>query len=158
MAAAPTEPPVGPTLPPTTIDPCALLTDQEASRLAGTTLSAGKPETAASERLCVRNGAAGLPAVTVAVLDASAASEAQIAYQEAWTKVNASLKGFNPTPVAGLGDEAETLSFSMSGFSGIGIAVRKGKVFFDIFYEGAGGGPSVSALKSAASTALGRLP
>jgi hypothetical protein len=158
-----TEPPAGASLPLANIDPCTLLTDQEASQLAGATLPAGKGSVAGSQRLCVR-AATGLPpsSITVGVIDASSVSQAEIAYNEAYLNLKATTAGLHPTPVTGIGDQAETISASMS-VQGVtasiaAIYVRKGGIFFDIVFEGVGAGPGMSALESAASTAVGRLP
>lgn len=159
VAQAASAPPAGPSLPPTTIDPCALLTTKEASLLADTTLPDATATAANPARLCVRNSTSAIKGITVGVLDASAASDAQVGYQEAIAQIRASQAGIKLIPVSGVGDEADALAYSSSILSIEAIYVRKGKVFFDIVYLAhAGGGPSIGDLENAAKVALGRLP
>ncbi len=146
----------------TPIDPCAVFTSADVKTLTGVDYGTGTASVLASEQVCgyASGSGAAVNEVHFAFLDASSVDDATVAYQEAYTKEQTVQKGIVLTNLSGIGDEAVMLSLTSSVASAEGIYVRSGKRFFDITFIGIGPGtpPSASALQTAATTALGRLP
>ena len=156
----------GSTAVPTTIDPCQLVTAQEASTLVGVTFGAGKENTAQSNmKVCTYGSPTGNDFnVLVAVAPDSATAKKNEQLAEAAMQKRAPA-GFTVTMLAGFapGVDATMARFSTSllgkKVEGIGIYVVKGAVFFTITDVEVGGSiPSATAMQAQAMTALGRVP
>lgn len=152
----------GPTAAPTAIDPCQLVTKDEADKLAGTTLSAGK-ETDVQNVLHCNYQAAGVVFVVSILLAPNQAAVNQGKAQflaglqkQAGTDLKVSV-------VSGIGDAAAvaTVGETVSGMTinGSSIYVLKGLDFFAISDLGIGKPvASAAALEAQATTSLGRIP
>lgn len=140
---------------PGTIDPCSLLTSQEASQLDGVTLGAGKEETAASERLCVYSNSAAKASVTVGIIQGVSVAAAQAAFGEAQLVES---RAYTVTQVPSFADGA----FIAKGSVGVGtvstIYVLDGSNVFFVSAQASGSGPTDNAIKYAATLVLGSLP
>ena len=156
----------------TSLDPCQLVTRAEASALASATFAAGKEEAfGGGGKGCVY-GAQTLNVFTVEVAQASDPAAAQAAWSTEQARAQAALKQGAPAgapvtlkaaPLSGLGDRAATATATakIAGqtISISGIYVLKGAVFFafqDLVLGRAA--PATGALRSEATTVLGRLP
>ncbi len=147
---------------PTSVDPCQLVTKDEADKLAGTTLSAGKETTVQNNRLC-NYDAAGV-AFTVTVLQAPN----QAAVDQGKAEFLAGLKkqagaALKVSVVSGIGDAAAvaTVGETISGvtLNGSAIYVLKGLIFFTISDIGVGKPvASTAAMEAQATSCLGRIP
>ena len=166
-AASPSDAPVAAPAPTgsavTTLDPCQLVTQQEASTLSGVALGSGKhDDVPGGERRC--NYSAGIGTeVTVAVVQAASVAEAQAEKDKVRAEAEQQLGGqVNLARVSGLGDDAESLQASLAGAGGTvnmnGIYVLKGRTGFAIVGARLGGAaPNSAALIAQANTVLGRL-
>ncbi len=155
---------------PTSIDPCQLVTAQEAGKLAGTTFGAGKEATTeGNARLCTYGASTPVVfTVEVAIAPdvatakaAEAAAEADLDSQAAkQTGHNATvtkLPNFAPGADAVLLEGTVTLNGSTIG--GRAIYVLRGTTFFGINELALNKEPpTADALKNEAITLLGRLP
>lgn len=147
----------------TTLDPCQLVTQQEASALAGVALGPGKhDDVPGGERRCIYNAGIGTE-VTVAVVQAASVAEAQAEKDKVRAEAEQQLGGpLNLARVSGVGDDAESLSASLDGAGGTlnmnGIYVLKGRTGFAIIGGRLGAAaPSAAALTAQANTVIGRL-
>lgn len=161
---------------PVSIDPCQLVTSQEASQLAGVSYGPGREETTSDNggRTCVygyqtRNVFSVL--VNVAPDEATAAAD--------WTQAEAQAQSFLQSIVTQAGGPPVQINLadvSISGASkaavgtmaatingvtlaGTAVYALKGKVFFmfsDLVL--AQSGPSTSSMQAQAATVIGRLP
>ncbi len=166
-AAASTSTPAGtsgPTAVPTSVDPCQLVTSQEASQLAGASFGAGKEETTSGNgRLCVY-GYQTLNVFTVEVAQAPNLAAAQAAKAEALAGIQElATKGVTLTQLPNLADGAVVAqggaTISGQTFSVSSIGVLKGTIFFGFSDLVLGHpAPSSAALQAQAQTCLGRLP
>ncbi len=153
----------------TSIDPCALVPQAEASALAGTSFGPGVAETAGLSKRCTYGGQT-LNVFTVEAAQATDAATAQAAWDETETQVNAALKQQVPagvnltvgkTEVTGVGDKAAVISGTATvqgrtiGISG--IYVLSGAKFFAFQDLRLGTPPTTAALVAEAQTAIGRL-
>lgn len=148
----------------TSLDPCALVTAQEAGQLAGVTFGPGKAETTSGNgKICVY-GYQTLNVFTVIVAQAPdvATAQAEKAAAQAQLQQQAN-KGVTITQLSGLGDTAVYVAGGGT-ISGVtlnisAIYVLKGTVFFgfsDLLLNKPA--PSSAALQAQAQTVLGRVP
>lgn len=150
----------GPTAVPTAIDPCALVTSAEASKLAGTTFGAGKAQTTPTNLKECIYGAQTVNQVNVEVAQSPDVATIQAAKADAEAALQQlASKGLTVTKLPGLGDGAAVLEGSFNHVNGSAIDVTKGTVFF-LISNLAVGHPAASsaALQAQAQVALGRLP
>lgn len=149
------------------IDPCQLVTQQEASQLAGTTFGAGKEETnSGGGRTCVY-GAQTVNVFTIGLVIAPDAATAQAGWSEAQSQAQAQLlqEGVNVTldqatlPGADktvTGTATETLEGKTISISA--IYVLKGKTFFTFSDLVLGNkAPSIAQMEAQAQTSLSRV-
>jgi hypothetical protein len=160
----------GATAVPTAIDPCQLITAQEAGQLAGATFGTGKETTTEGNgRICTYvAGATNVFSVEVAVAPdeatakaAEAAAQADLAAQAAKLAGKSvtvtQLPGFAPGADAILAEATVSLGGNTLGVRA--MFVLRGTTFFsfsDVDLKGSP--PSADAMKSEAMTVLGRLP
>ena len=166
QSQAPTQAPSGslPTGVPTSLDPCVLVTSQEASQLTGASFGAGRESTTSGNgRLCTY-GYQTLNVFTVLVGQAPDVATAQAGKEAAQASLEKiATKGVKVTELPNFADGAAVLEASgvLGGqtFSASAIYVLKGTIFFAISDLVVGhAAPSSAALQSEATTALGRLP
>jgi hypothetical protein len=149
---------------PTSLDPCQLVTSQEASQLAGASYGAGvEGTTSGGGKTCVYGGQT-LNVFTVIVGQAPDVATAQAGKAEAQAAIlQQAGKGIAFTELPNFADGAAYLvgSFTVSGqtLNGSAIYVLKGTVFFG-FSDLALGHPTPTsaALQAQAQVILGRLP
>ena len=154
---------------PTDIDPCQVITADEAGQLAGATFSAGKvEETAGHARICTYG--AGTPNVFMVIVaiapDVATAKAAEKAAEQD-LKDNAQSFGvpFNVTKLPGFADQTDAVildgSASLGGqsISGRGMYLLRGTTFvgFNDLVRGKKA-PSADDMKAQAMTVLGRVP
>ena len=161
--------PAAPTLPdvtavPSSLDPCTLVTAQEASQLAGASYTTGKEETTAGNGKYCWYGAQTTNVFEVVVAQAPDAATLQAEKTAALAKIQQGATGpAKITMLSGIGDEAAflTLSQTISGqtLNGSGIYVVKGLVFFAIVDIVLGKpAPTSAAMQAQAQTVISRLP
>ena len=154
----------GPTAVPTSIDPCQVVTAQEASQLTGATFAAGKETTTAGNARICTYGSQTLDVVTVEVAVAPDAATVQTDKAAALAEIQkAAGTGLHVAQLSGIGDAAAAVSASttISGqtLSITGIYVLKGLVFFAMSDLVLGRpAPTSAAMQAQAQTAIGRLP
>jgi hypothetical protein len=157
------------TLAPTSLDPCQLVTAQEASSLAGTTLPAGTEGTQGSNIKTCTYGSMSSVMFIVDVAQAPDMASANAMVTQGKAALLAALQTFaktgtsTVTPLPNLGDGGYlvTMSATVSGqtMNIAGISVRKGTTFFGLTDWATGqSATSSAALQSEAQTVLGRLP
>jgi hypothetical protein len=160
----------GPTAVPTAIDPCQLISAQEAGTLAGATFGAGKETTTqGNARICTYTaGATNAFSVEVAIApDVATAQADEKAVQDDLTAQAAKLanQGVTVTPLPGFAQGADAiLAEATVSLGGNTVGVRamlvlRGTTFFsfsDVDLKGSP--PSADAMKTEATTVLGRLP
>ena len=164
VAAAPTTPAAAPTSPPAAagapvnLDPCKLVPQQEASKVAGASFGPGQleVENAASSR-CIYGGNTK-NVFLVIVARASSVAEAQAQRDEMRSEAEAQLGGkLNVGKVSGVGDDAESISGSLSALSinVSGLYVLKGTLGFALVDEVQGGAaPTTQTLVDEANKVL----
>lgn len=175
VAQASSSPSTAASAAPASIDPCQLVTSQEASTLAGASYGAGKEDsTQGGSKLCWY-GAQTLNVFEVVVAVAPDAASAQSQWAQNQAQVQSALQqgvqnvpgmnltfNINDTSITGADRAAlGTFSATISGetISGSAVYVLKGPVFFAITDLVLGQpAPSTSALAGQAGTVLGRLP
>ncbi len=153
----------------TSIDPCQVVTQAEASAIAGTSFGAGQAETAGLSKRCTY-GAQTLNVFTVEAAQATDAAAAQAAWNDAAAEVNATLHQKLPpgvtlavanTNVSGIGDKAALISGTATiqgrTFGISGIYVLKGAKFFAFQDFLLGTPPSGGVMEAQAQKALGRI-
>jgi hypothetical protein len=137
-----------------TIDPCSLLTLDQASAVNGLTYPAGTLHDLGNGGAeCVWQTNAPPASVVVQVGQFPGVSEAQIAFAEAQAEVI----GAQIEKLSGFADDAAIARASAAGLSTGGIYVRDGSTFFDIVYLN-GTVPTDDQLKGYATIILGNLP
>lgn len=145
--------PVGPggSAAPTSLDPCALLTQDEASTAVGATLGAGVPSLVGKARECTwKTGT-----TEVKLIMAPPASDAATA-QAYWDAARQDLpSGIDVADVTGF-DRAAYGSGGASGFTVSALFVIKGAQFFD-FYCGLTACTEPASV-TAATLIVGRMP
>ncbi len=153
---------------PTTLDPCTLFTQSEASKLTGVTLGTVKKSSENGLKMCVYQKPGR--SLTVQVAQASSVAQAQSEKDkliaEAKSQLTAQFPQFHPklAALSGLGDAAE--NFTASGTEhGINLQtnalyVLQGTIGFDLVDLSINGGNvcTLPALTDAANTVLSRLP
>ncbi|HEV2218097.1 MAG TPA: hypothetical protein VGV88_11050 [Candidatus Dormibacteraeota bacterium] len=159
---------------PTAVDPCQVLTQSEASTLAGTTYASSKQETTSGgAKLCVY-GAQTLNVFEVLVATATSATVAQSQWDQEKAQVTSELQKGAATPgltftanvsdttLAGADRAASgTFSGTISGHTLAGTALYflKGVYFVaivDIVVDHTP--PALAAMEAQGQTSLGRLP
>jgi hypothetical protein len=149
---------------PTSVDPCQVVTQSEASTLAGTTFGAGvSTTTSGNAKICTYGGQTlNVLNVDVALAPDQATIDAGEAEVEAQLEQSVS-EGLTKTDLTGIGDKAVYLAASktISGqtISVAAIYVVKGLTFLAISDVVAGApAPTSAALQAQATTSLSRLP
>jgi hypothetical protein len=154
----------------TSLDPCQLVTQSEASTLAGTSFGKGKEETSGNGKQCVY-GAQTKNVFTVELGQSQDASTASAEWAQAQSQAKSAVTAKLPPGVhvtlntrnaAGIGDKAATVFGSTTlggvtvGFSG--AYVLKGATFF-AFQDLVVGQrpPSIAALTAEAKKSAGRV-
>lgn len=148
---------------PTAVDPCQLVTQDEASKLAGVSLGKGKASTLENHgKQCIYT-ATGL-AFSVTVLQAPDQATVDAAKQQVLSELQKSAgKAVTTTPLSGIGDDAMllTMSTTVQGMTVkvIGIYLLKGTLFV-AFSDLALGHPVPSSndMQAQAQTIVSRLP
>lgn len=172
-AAATTSNPTGA---PTSLDPCLLVTGQEASSLAGTAYGVGKEETTSGGgRTCVY-GSQTLSVFTVLVGQAPDAATAQADWTQEEAKVEAALQqgltqlppgykvNFSASDVSVSGADRAAVIVASGAFGGVRldagfIYLLKGATFVTFGDLAANhAAPSAADLEAQATTTLGRVP
>jgi hypothetical protein len=144
----------GSTLPPTTINPCTLLSDEQASTLTGATYGDGKEDAAGPDgHLCVWSDDASHSSVTVGVISAPS----QAIAQQAFALAKGDQSGFAFTSVTNLADQAYIARKSESTTDLSGLYAIDGSTYFFVATLG-GTSPTDGALRVAALLVLGGLP
>jgi hypothetical protein len=145
----------------TTIDPCQLVSPQEASTLTGASYGSGTVETdSAASRRCIY-GARTRNVFEVIVVQAASVAQAQTEKDKLRADAQQQFGGqVDMSQLSGIGDDAEWLHAGpQAGISVAGIYVLKGTVGFGLVDVVAGApAPSQAALTDQAKTVLGRLP
>jgi hypothetical protein len=172
-APSTTSPPASPSgsLAPTDLDPCQLVTQDEASTLANATFGPGKELASAGHPKGCIYGSQTKNVLDVVVAQTADAKTAQAGFAQAQAQAQAQFAQELPpgvhidihrTNVEGLGDKATTVNWSFSGngtsiaFSG--IYVLSGATFFTIGDLVTGtSSATLTALKDQAQTVLGRI-
>lgn len=135
---------------PANLDPCQLVPQQEASALAGASFGPGQLESEnASSSRCTYGGNTK-NVFLVIVARASSVAEAQAQRDELRSQAETQLGGkLNVAKVSGVGDDAESITGSLSGI-GVnvsGLYVLKGALGFALVDEVQGGpAPTTQAL------------
>ncbi len=154
---------------PTSIDPCKVVPQAEASTLAGASFGPGVAETDGTSKRCTYGGQT-LNVFTVEAAQTTDATAAQAAWNAAEAQVKTELTQKVPpgvnlavanTDVAGIGDKAAVISGTAT-FQGqtlgiSGIYVLQGAKFFAFQDLKLGTPPSAAAMEAEAKTALGRI-
>lgn len=166
QAATPAQPSSGPTAVPTSIDPCQLITAQEAGALVGTSFGPGKEETrSGNSRACIYgSGTKNVFEVTVAIApDAATAKKAE---DDAMARLKADAsklsQGIAVTELLGFAPDTDAVLLELKPnpyISGRAIYFLRGTSFAG-FSDLTVGGAALSAdvMKAEAMTVLGRLP
>jgi hypothetical protein len=147
---------------PVSYEPCALVTQQEASSLTGVNYGPGTDVTANGLKECIY-GSQTLDIFTIGIAQAPDLATAQADEAQAQAQMQqAANNGLPVVQVQGVGDAAAAVhgSFSSNGttISAAGIYVLKGTIFFDISNIAANRAvPSAAAIQAQAVTVLGRL-
>ncbi len=152
----------------TSLDPCQLVTSQEASQLAGATFGAGQESTTSGNGKICTYGSQTLNVFNVVVGQAPDVATAQAEKAQAQAEFQAQAQkvaaaGLKVTELPSFADGAVVMSgsFTIEGktISASSIYALKGAVFFGfsdlVFGRSA---PSSAALQAQAQTVLGRLP
>lgn len=159
--------------PPVAVDPCQVVTQTEASQLAGTTYASSKETTTANGKYCVY-GAQTLNVFDVFVVTASNAAAAQSAWDQEKSQVTNELQ--QQATSSGLNFTVNITDTSMSGadraasgtwtgtisghtFAGSALYFLKGPYFVgivDIVVDHPA--PTVAAMEAQGQTSIGRLP
>jgi hypothetical protein len=155
-SASPTPLGGGPTgsNPPLSIDPCTLLTTDQASAVNGSAYPAGVSHVMGSGSVeCVWQTSTPPSSVVVQVGQFPNVTDAQVAY----AKAQALLNGAQLEQLTGFADDAVIARGSGAGMTTGGIYVREGSTFFDVVYLN-GTVPTDDQLKYYATLILGELP
>ena len=145
----------------TAIDPCALVTQSEASALTGASYGAGKEETdPGGSKRCIY-GYQTKNVFEVIVVQAASVEQAQAEKDKLRAEAEQQIGGqVDMSRLSGIGDDAEWLHAGpIQGISVAGLYVVKGTVGFALVDVVAGtAAPSQAAMTGQATTVLGRLP
>jgi len=153
---------------PTSLDPCQLLPNEEASKVAGTTYGAGVESTTPQGlKICTYGYQTAAP-FTVDVIQAKSVDEAKAAKAQFLADLQANLanlasQGLTVTEVPNFADGATmghvSVSTPQGSFAGSAMGFLKGTVFFGFSVILVGGtAPTDAAMQAEATTVLGRLP
>jgi hypothetical protein len=153
----------------TQLDPCVLISSQEASTLAGASFGAGLEGTTPGGLKSCTYGSQGTNVFTVDVVQAPDANAAKADKAQFLADLQASLQqltdqGLNVTEEPNFADGAVLADASVNGggiiMNGSAIGFLKGTVFFGFsdIVLGGGSAPNSAALHSEATTVLGKLP
>jgi hypothetical protein len=152
----------------TPLDPCQLLSSQEASALAGASFGPGKESTTSGGMKICTYGSQTTNVFTAEVAQAPDVATAKADQAQFLADMQANLKNFtdqglNITQDPGFADGAvmSNITFSSGGitFNGNAMGFRKGLVFFGFSDLVLGGkAPTDTAMQSEANTVLGELP
>ena len=153
---------------PTLLDPCQLISNQEASSLVGYTFGQGIKETIPGGATTCTYGAQTTNVFTVEVVQAADVATANAAETQFLADLQANLQqltneGLNVTQLPDFADGAVTAQVSINAggetINGSAFGFRKGTIFFGFNYVAVGGeAPDSTAMQSEATTVLGRLP
>ncbi len=153
----------------TQLDPCQLISSQEASALAGASFGTGvEGSTPGGLKTCTY-GSQTTNVFTVDVVQAPDVNTAKVDKAQFLEDLQASLQqltneGLNVTQDPNFADGAVLATASVNGggiiMNGSAIGVLKGTIFFGFsdIVVGGGAAPDTIALRSEATTVLGRLP
>jgi len=148
---------------PSTIDPCQLVTQQEASQLAGTTYGAGvKSATQGNGNICTYGGqTTNVFEVIVGQAPDVATAQAEEAAVKQQLQTAAG-NGLTFTELPTLADGAAyfvgSIPLGGSNINASAIYVLKGTVFFGFSDEALAPTPTLAAMETQVNTILGRLP
>lgn len=143
-----------------TLDPCLLVTMQEASALAGITLGAGVEKTiATNSQQCIYSNQSSY-IFTVGVIQASSPSEAQAGMQAAVASIQSQTDfSVTVTQLPSFADGGVEVQGGASGASVAGIYALHSSVAFGFVAFGVNHPvPTNAAMVPTATTMLGRLP
>jgi hypothetical protein len=147
-----------------TIDPCQLVTQQEASQMALASFGPGKEEGTKVRHTCVYGGQTP-NVLMVFVLQGATTADAQTEWDtllaEAKSAAGQAANLVHLTPDSGIGDRSEWVELDLAqiGVSGRGLAFLKGPVGVYMIDEVRGGSAATrDAMSAQAQTVLGRLP
>ena len=143
----------------TTVDPCQLVTPQEASQLTGASYGPGKLEVASAiSRRCVY-GYQTKHVFEVIFVQGASADQAKAYADQLRAEAEQQFGGqVAMSQLSGVGDDAEQLHANGSGIDISGLYVRQDKYGLALVDVALGKAASISALKAQAQTSLGRLP
>lgn len=143
---------------PSTLDPCHIVTAQEASALTGTSYGPGKQLQGALSKSCLY-GAGSKNVFRVDVVRGTIDQVHQYRDQVTAEIENGDAGGgqFNKSAVSGLGDEATAYTLSGSDLNVSSLFVVKARVAIYLVNEVAGTPVPTMALTNEARTALGRI-
>jgi hypothetical protein len=147
----------------TTIDPCQLVTQAEASTFTGETYGPGvESETPGHLKICTYGGNT-TDVFEVGVIVAPDAATAQADAAETEAEAKAKLNGATIADISGIGDKAVYLhgggSLGGAALDAAGLYALSGATFFDINDVVVGKkAPSETEFAAQVTTALGRLP
>ncbi len=147
-----------------TIDPCALVTQDEASAMTHAAFGPGKEEGNKVRHECVYGGQTP-NVLTVFVLQAASSGDAQAGWDqllaEAKQAAGQAANLLHLTPGTGIGDRSEWLDLALPQIdvAGRGLAFLKGSVgVYLIDVVRGGSAPTQEAMTTQAQTVLDRLP
>jgi hypothetical protein len=145
----------------TTIDPCQLVTQSEASALTGASYGPGKEETDSSASKRCIYGSQTKNVFEVIVVQAASVDEAKAEKDKLRAEAESQIGGqVDMSQLSGIGDDAEWLHAGLGyGIGVAGLYVVKGTVGFGLVDVVVGASPpSQSAMTGQANTVLSRLP
>jgi hypothetical protein len=143
----------------TAVDPCQLVTPQEASALTGASYGAGKLEIdSAVSRRCIYGGQTKHVFEVIFVQGSSpdqvkAYADALRAQAEQQLSATVAM-----SQLSGIGDDAESLHGTKSGIDMAGLYVRQGLYGLALVDETSGHAATIADLTTQMQTSLGRLP
>jgi hypothetical protein len=152
----------GPTAAPTALDPSQLVTQSEASSLAGVTVGACAKTDVDNRKTCTYSATGVQVVITVVQAPSQAALDAGKAAVLADLQ-KAAANGLKTTRITGIGDDAALLTGSrtVSGMTlkGVGVYAVKGLTFVAITVIGIGHSvPTPAKVEAQATTTLSRVP
>jgi hypothetical protein len=151
-----------PTAAPTVLNPASLVTQDEASALAGGPVSKCAATTVENRKTCTYSGTGVQVWVTVIQAPSQAALDAGKAAVLADLQ-KAAANGLKTTRITGIGDDAALLSGSHTTagivVKGIGVYAVKGLTFVAMTVIGIGHNvPDAATIEAQATTTIGRVP
>lgn len=153
---------------PTSLDPCQLITSQEASTLTGASFGEGKEDTVPGGGKTCTYGSKATNIFFVEVVQAPDEATAEAAQTQFLADLQANLQqltseGLNVNPLPNFADGAVTAQVNINAggltVNGSAFGFRKGTIFFGFSDVAVGSAaPSSDAMQSEATTVLGQLP